>query len=156
MTAKYEHIATITLDSSASSVTFSSIPQGYRDLELVFSGTVESTNTNIDLDVNGTGSSGSRVFMFVSGSSASSGTSSVLTIGFNGLTQSSTNLQNFDYSATDKHKTMLYRNDNTASGVSAQAQRWASTAAITSLELTPQNSRSMQTGSTLALYGIEA
>ena len=64
--------------------------------------------------------------------------------------------QIMDYSATDKHKTLLSRtniNNDTYPGASATAGRWASTAAITSILLFP-SSGSWLTGSTFALYGI--
>jgi hypothetical protein len=60
-----------------------------------------------------------------------------------------------DYSATDKHKTVLSRANNAANGVTAIAGRWASTSAITSIVLTFQSS-SLATGSTVALYGVSA
>ena len=154
-TPTYVLLNQITLAANSSSVTFSNIPQNYGDLVLVISGILTTSNDNINLNVNGTGTSGSRVFMFGDGSSASSGTSTTLTVGFPGTVVSSTVLQIFDYSATDKHKTMLFRSNNTNSGVSAQAERWANTAAITSLGLSP-NSRQFTTGHTFYLYGLVA
>jgi len=152
----YTPIASITLGANSTNTTFSSIPQNYSDLTLVFSGKVTTSNTNILLDINGTGSAGSRVFIFGDSSTISGGTNSNLTCGFNGTTESATILNILDYSATDKNKAMLFRNDNMASGVSAQAQIWSNTAAITSLSLSPDAGRSFEAGSTFALYGIEA
>jgi hypothetical protein len=152
-TPTYTPLATVTLGSSAASVTFSSIPATYRDLILVYTGLLSVGDENVLLNVNGTGTTGTRVFMFGSGSTATSGTATTLTIGFPGGALSSTILQIFDYSATDKHKTMLFRGNNTNSGVSAQAQRWANTAAITSLAFSPA-AGTFNSASTFNLYGV--
>jgi hypothetical protein len=66
----------------------------------------------------------------------------------------STGLINFmDYSATDKHKTVLYRGNLTAGRVSAGAVRWPNTNAITSLVVSVATGN-FNSGSTFALYGI--
>jgi hypothetical protein len=58
-----------------------------------------------------------------------------------------------DYSATDKHKTVLSRANRASSGVDAIAGRWASTSAITSIKYFASG-RTLDIGSTVALYGI--
>ena len=59
-----------------------------------------------------------------------------------------------DYSATDKHKTTLVRNDQ--SGVTGMwAGRWANTAAINRLDIIGANG-TFPIGTTLNLYGIVA
>ncbi len=64
--------------------------------------------------------------------------------------------QIMDYSATDKHKTVLVRVGNVGnSEVGANAGRWASTAAITSVRVAP-NDGTFSSGSTFNLYGIVA
>jgi hypothetical protein len=60
-----------------------------------------------------------------------------------------------DYSATDKHKTVLIRHNYTNSIVSMAAGRWASTAAVHTVALT-KTSLSFASGSVISLYGIEA
>jgi hypothetical protein len=60
-----------------------------------------------------------------------------------------------DYSATDKHKTVLVRSNAASTGVEAIAQRWASTAAITSILVFPSTG-SWAAGGTFSLYGIVA
>lgn len=57
-----------------------------------------------------------------------------------------------DYSATDKHKTVLVRANANGAGVEASANRWASTNAITSIKVFYGYNFSI--GSTFALYGI--
>jgi hypothetical protein len=52
-TPTYTPLATVTLGSSASSVTFSSIPGTYRDLILIFDGTGSGTTGNLRMTFNG-------------------------------------------------------------------------------------------------------
>jgi hypothetical protein len=61
-----------------------------------------------------------------------------------------------DYSATDKHKTVLVRSGYASTEgrvVEAEAARWANTAAVTSLAVST-SSNAMASGTTLSLYGI--
>lgn len=149
----YTALGTVTLASSASSVTFAGIPAtGYRDLVLVYEGTV-SSSTDFTTRFNGdtTGSNYFRVFAFGNGSSASSGTTNESYWMYQTTAGRGTNILNiFDYSATDKHKSILNRYDQAGNGASMIAGRWASTAAITSITTNgPFNA-----GSNFSLYGI--
>jgi hypothetical protein len=58
-----------------------------------------------------------------------------------------------DYSATDKHKTVLVRSNIPADTVAAHAVRWANTAAITTVGVAAI-SGTWSAGTTFALYGI--
>ena len=59
----------------------------------------------------------------------------------------------FDYSATDKHKSALSRLSDAGASVSMSANRWASTAAITSITMTASTG-TFSAGATFHLYGI--
>jgi hypothetical protein len=62
----------------------------------------------------------------------------------------------FDYSSTDKHKTVLSRSSvgsGANPGVSASAAIWSNTAAINSI-LVGTGSRDWAAGSTFNLYGV--
>jgi len=149
-TPTYTPLANITLGSSAGSVTFSSISQLYRDLVLI----VETT-AGTALTVNGdTGSNYSYVMMAGNGSVTKSYTESAQASIYGGwYTNAGLSIFNiFDYSATDKHKSILRSITKADTSTERIAARWASTSAITSLTITG----SMLTGSTLALYGIAA
>ena len=68
-------------------------------------------------------------------------------------------LQIQDYSATDKHKSYLYRSGgatDTNYGTYAAAGRWANTSAITTITIAPSGSYTLLAGSTFALFGIQA
>ena len=159
MTAAWVPLAETTLSSSASSVTFSSIPAGYRDLILVCSGTT-SVNANILCNVNNdTASNYSWVYMRGNGSTAVSGSNasntSILTSAtayWINASPTNTVLQFMDYSNTSIHKTVLCRNDGSTRASEATCSRWANTAAINEIDLTP-TSGTFESGATFSLYG---
>lgn len=163
-TPQYTALATTTLSSATISVTFSSISQSYRDLLVVISGreTTTSGNNNTYLRFNtDSGSNYSMVRMSGDGSSGSSDTVSGVTVaGWGFIENSSTS--NFtaitynimDYTATDKHKTVIGRGGGTSNFTSAAASRWANTAAITTVEVRT-SSTSFVVGSTISLYGVK-
>lgn len=162
-TSTYTAIASITLGSSAI-VTFSSIPQDYRDLVLVLDvgGTI-SDGSGIEFNGDSNYSANySRVVMNGNGSTANSFSNSgssnpIANRDFGALrTNGMIILQVMDYSATDKHKTYLSRQDAAANETTALAGRWASTAAVTSMEISTDGGTALPAGTTLALYGIEA
>ena len=161
-TPTYTPLATVTLGSSAASVTFSSIPATYRDLIVVV-----NCRTNVEAFPaarlnSDTGSNYSRVGMSGNGSSTFSYTSTSDRITLTGYAASSNTtdlniiLQVMDYAQTDKHKTLLLRANNAGYGTDAMAFRWANTAAITSLLILAAGSATFNTGATFNLYGVIA
>jgi hypothetical protein len=161
-TPTYTPLATVTLGSAAASVTFSSIPATYRDLVLVQR--VLQNTTGVRQGIirpNNDSFNASLVFMDGSGSATASGTGSILTTFFMASgpaanTPITAITQIMDYSATDKHKTILNRSGSSFDPVSAYASRWASTSAITSLVYLPNQGGNFSAGSTFDLYGIVA
>ena len=154
-TPTYTALATKTLTGTASSVTFSSIPATYRDLVLVCDYT-GSTTAFVILRYNGdTGANYSRVTMIGNSGGAQSLTATNITVGaMYSANRNTTVFQVLDYSATDKHKSSVQRDSNAGqSEVVASAARWANTAAINSISLTPA-SGTLSSGSTFSLYGI--
>ena len=162
-TPTYTALANITLGSSASTITFSSIPATFRDLVLVVAAASTGSGTNAAIRFNSdSGSNYTRVFMGVNGvGTFSSGTSTQTgfqfdNFGFVTTTLGATNhlLSINDYSATDKHKTILARANRAGDTLDALAGRWANTAAITSVQVVSFSGESYIAGSTFALYGI--
>lgn len=154
-TATYIALANYTVPSNATSVTFASIPATYRDLVLVINGTYSgATEGYFYMYFNSdTGANYSRIVVYGDGSSASS-TSFTNLIPVTLRNTQSTNISHImDYSATDKHKTVLSRN-NSNTDLYALAGRWANTAAITSIEIRAFGAYSLATNTTLSLYGI--
>lgn len=156
-TPTYTAIATITLASTDSEIVFSSIPATYRDLVLVVKPIVSTTAFG-QIRFNGVSTSSySWVYAYGDSGGAGSVASSNTFIDANAM---NTNFQGIyqimDYSATDKHKTVLHRTgDLTANYVVMQASRFASTAAITSINFFV-TSNTFNARTTLSLYGIEA
>lgn len=161
MTQTYTPLANITLGTSAASITFGSIPATYRDLVIVFQGTVVSGTAGVRLRFNGdTGNNYSFVSMFGSGTTTQSSTATTdnyarvqRDVDATTTAALQTNINIMDYSATDKHKTVVSRNGNASLGTEALVSRWANTAAITTVLLF-SSSANFAIGTTVSLYGI--
>ena len=157
-TPTYTPLATVTLGSSASSVTFSSIPATYRDLILVMNGSSGSGFGSVLMRFNSdSGSNYNHVLMYGYGS-GSFGSEQVSNqtsnqIGVATDTISTFVVQILDSSATDKHKSWLAREGFDVGNTIATAGRWANTNAITSIQVF---NRTFAVGHTFSLYGISA
>ncbi len=159
-TPTYTPLANITLGSSAASVTFSSISQAYRDLVLVIDCSTASVAATIVLRLNGdTGSNYNLVSALGDGSSATSSSSASVTgvtVGQGASGRRNLQINFLDYSATDKHKSLVSRHSAAATAVDMRAGRWASTSTVTSVLIYPTASSTFDAGSTFCLYGIAA
>ena len=163
MPITYEPIATTTLGSAASSVTFSSISGAYTDLILICDGGITSGLHNFTVQINSdTASNYSRTFLSGTGSAASSGRGSSLTsmvlndYGYLETTSGANVIAHFmNYSNTTTYKTVLSRANNAANGTSANINLWRSTAAISTI-LVSSSGSTFVSGSTFTLYGIKA
>lgn len=162
-TPTYTPLANITLGSSAASVTFSSISQAYRDLVLVVQAATGSANTNLRIRLNSdSGANYNFVTMAGSGSATASTSSAGDTLFAPGYPNydlgtglSDAIIHFMDYSATDKHKSMLARTDRPDAQVTAAAGRWASTSAVTGITVYVA-ATTFNAGTSLALFGIAA
>ena len=156
----YTQIASTTLGSAASSVTFSSIAGTYTDLVLVINGASSAGDSPL-VYINGDyGSNYSETFLRGDGSAASSGR-----ISSGGYINTAINptanvrlmeiLQFQNYSNTTTNKTVLWRGGTDANLVVLGVALWRNTAAINSI-LVNVGSGNFTTGSTFNLYGILA
>jgi hypothetical protein len=169
--SSYIPIASQTLASSASSVTFSSIPttlngKTLRDLVLVM-GLQANTGVNVFVKPNNDTNSANYSYIIMGGlNGSSSGFSGSNSGGYAGLLltayaavnstdQWSGILQIMDYAQTNKHKSTLARVDSIPQATSAIAGRWASTSAISSLVIDTGTSNTFSSGSTFSLFGLE-
>jgi hypothetical protein len=153
----YTPIASVTLSSAQSSVTFSGIPQTYTDLVLV-SDMSGSTTFNALLTYNSDSSSNySETDILGDGTSATSSrltNQTYIRVGYidSGRTMHRINVMNYTNSTTNK--TTLLRWDTASAGyVDARVGLWRSTSAITSLTLTTSTGN-FASGSTFNLYGV--
>lgn len=162
-TPTYTPLAEITLASNTTGVTFSSISQSYRDLIVTFNGSMAGSGTSsVCFRYNSdSGSNYSTVWMVGDGTSALSGSSTTTLGALVGFYAShATGLRHvgkmsvMDYSATDRHKTTLIRDDSPSTETETQVNRWANTAAINTVYIFANASGSLAAGSTITLYGI--
>ena len=157
-TPTYDLLASNVLTSSASSVTFSSIPATYRDLIVVC--TTKSTTTYHTVYIRFNSDTGSnyptvRAFGFTSAGSDSATYSFIdANLGIDAGNFQTTISNIMDYSATDKHKTVLSRANGTPNYVAMTASRWANTSAINSVNIFNATAVNFDSGSSFYLYGI--
>jgi hypothetical protein len=161
----YTPIASVTLSSAQSSVTFSGIPQTYTDLVLVANGRTSADGIYVNLRLNNdTSNTLSATRLLGNGSSASSSRAtaqSLLTLTPN-TAWDTTNpgtiiVQIQNYSNTTTNKTMLVRGNIERPGVggevSAIVGMWASTAAVNRVDFSTGSSTFLA-GTTFNLYGV--
>jgi hypothetical protein len=156
----YVALRTETVATATSSVTFSlSGISGYTDLVLVVNGTA-SGDAGCRLQFNGdTGTNYSSTFLYTifttSGAISARDTNAVAIGGLGRLGTSPgtaiINIQN--YSNSSVNKTVLAKG-GTTDVVMTTVGLWRNTAAITSIVVSLENSRTFSTGTTLSLYGI--
>jgi hypothetical protein len=163
--ATYTSIASNTLSSAASSVSFTSISGAYTDLVLIINSGSSAYGTDWTCRVNGDSSAlYSRTVLAGTGSVANSSSVSGGTYtrlngsGFNDTpTNTTVGITHFmNYSNATNYKTILSRSGNAANGVSVVVSLWRSTAAITSIEVFTNDVSTYNSGATFSLYGIAA
>lgn len=165
MPATYETIATTTLGSNSTSVVFSSIPQTYTDLIIVFNG-LNTSATAMDFECEFNSDSGnnySETGLQGDGSSAISfrhSNYSGAILGSIWSTGRATVIGHFmNYANTTTYKTCLSRFSTPSGGlVGTTVSLWRNTSAITSINFNQPAGQSGQfvSGSTFTLYGIKA
>ena len=162
--ATYDKIATTTLGSAASSITFSSIAASWTDLRLVLVDLDSNTSTQF-IQFNGsTATNYSFTLLAGNGTAASSTTlAGIPSISLGSWFGASTTIPNFStvdiFSyAGSTYKTSLVSNSydaNGSGGTYRSVALWSSTAAITSI-LISRSTGTFNTGTTATLYGIKA
>jgi hypothetical protein len=163
MPKTYEPIATQTLGTATTTITFSNIPQTYTDLVLVANaatptgGVVAAYRFNGDSGNNYSatrfGGTGSITFSdreanknYIAGTLLSSA-----------ATPTGVYIAHImNYANTTTYKTALTRNNNPSAQVSMTAGLWRNTAAITSVSFGAEFTADVRVDSTFTLYGIKA
>jgi len=157
----YTPIATTTVSSATTTITFSSIPNTYTDLVLVV-GTANGTgDDSFLLRMNAdSGTNYSNTTLDGSGTSATSRRRTGLTylvLQENGGSNNAilkTNILN--YANTSTFKTTVGTGTQGSGGLSAHAGLWRSTSAINSVTLFIASSLTFATGTVATIYGITA
>jgi len=160
----YEKIATTTLGSASTPITFNSITSAYTDLRLVVVVTSTSSATNVQVQFNSdTGTNYSSTYLNGNGTAAASGrNTSATNIQFTDVTATSTTvpqmytLDIFSY-AGSTFKTALGTSSQDYNGSGSSASivgLWRSTSAINSITIKTSGAPTFSTGTTATLYGI--
>jgi hypothetical protein len=152
------------LGSAQASITFSSIPQTYTDLFIVFSGRSNRSATfdNIRIMPNGATTGVSSRMLYGSGSGASSFTEAYISGYTNANTatasvfgNSSIYIPNYTGSSQKSFSMdSVSENNATAASQAISAGLWTGTAAITSIVLDQGDGTDWQTYTSATLYGI--
>lgn len=166
----FEHIETQTVGStSVASVTFSSIPSGYKHLQVrsisrLSSGGVATMYVRFNSD---SGNNYRQHYIYGDGSTVSSGASTATTFSLAGTSNGSTSTSNsfgasvidiLDYKDTSKYTTLrsISGADSNGSGFfQFFSSLWLSTAAVTSLTFVNSGAPNFVQHSTFSLYGIK-
>jgi hypothetical protein len=155
-------IATNTLSTATTTVTFSAIPSTYTDLVLIAWGGNSGNEFGLQFNSD-TGTNYGQTALAGNGSTATSTRNTNYNgVGMGGLASRSApaivNIQNYSNSTT--FKTSLVRGEQTRSGVEcviAFVNTWRNTNAITSITIRDLGgSNNIASGSTFTLYGIKA
>jgi hypothetical protein len=162
MATTYEKIATTTLGSAASDITFSSIPSTYTDLRLVWVGTTSTTN-NLYIQFNSnTANNYSDTWLYGDGSAGSYRVDNQPQIWLNIFGSVDTTIPAlfevdiFSY-AGSTFKTVLHAasgDKNGSGGVDRGVHLWRQTSAINTIKIFSQSPTNLKAGTTATLYGI--
>jgi hypothetical protein len=164
--ATYEPIATTTLGSANSTITFSSIAASWTDLRLVLVFTPSSGQDCILRFNSDSASNYSQTTLYGNGTTAGSGRQTAQTsIDLTGTSGGpSTTIPQmftydiFSYAGSTTNKTLLgvvTMDQNGSGNTNNVVGLWRSTAAITRIDLTLLSSANFNTGTTATLYGIK-
>jgi hypothetical protein len=163
MPTTYEPIATTTLGSAATTISFTSIGATYTDLRVVL---VVKANANDDVKLNinsDTGTNYSRTLLYGTGAAvASARYTSTANITLSPGLDAANNMRFytidiFSY-AGSTFKTLLLEGNGDTNGsglVTRQVGLWRSTSAITQLDLATFGANGFAAGTTATLYGIK-
>lgn len=172
----FESIATVTGNGSGSTLSFTSIPSGYKHLQIrgiaSDTDTAQNAAVTVGLRFNSdslgnysfhriTGAAGGTVTgsgqasystIFVYGASVSNSTSSFVGVSL---------IDIFDYGSTSKYKTIRYFTGADANiatnnyAIFTGSGLWMSTSAITQIDITDFGGTAYRTNTQFALYGIK-
>jgi hypothetical protein len=161
MPATYDPIASQTLGSTTTTVTFSSIPSTYTDLVIAY-GSIGTTDTQVRMRFNNdTGSNYSYTTVAGNGATTESfrqtnANSMTTDYYFSVTTNGGATLINvMNYANTTTYKTALMRTNNSSYATMFNVGLWRDNSAINRIDLVCTTG-SLAAGSVLTLYGIKA
>jgi hypothetical protein len=159
----YDALATVTVGSAVSTITFAGIPSGYKHLQLrsMCFGTSDDENLYIRFNSD-SGSNYARHYLEGNGSSASASgtapdTGGVFSNTSNGTSPYVSVTDILDFADINKFKTLraLSGRDRNGSGsIALRSSLWRSTSAVTSITILAGGG-SLASGAQFALYGVK-
>lgn len=164
MPLTYEPIATTTLSTAASSITFSSIPSTYTDLKMVLVASAAS-NANFAFQFNSDGGSNYSQTRFAGDGSSASTLSQVnqtylqfSNYFYIGTTPTMHTVDIFSYAGGSTFKTVIFdeiADISGSGGICKKIGLWRSYSAINNIYLYAQGAVNFAAGTTATLYGIQ-
>ncbi len=168
-TTGFVSIATVTVGTAQSTITFSSIPQVYKHLQIRFMNPAGATSGDISAQFNGdTGGNYRRHYLGGDGggstfSGASGASSTNVSIGYgantSGTYPSVGIVDILDYTNTNKYKVTRALTGQDVNGTGGYnfyfSGLWINTSAITSISIFNSGSNNFVTNTKVALYGIQ-
>lgn len=159
VTNSYELISTTILGSTASSVTFSSIPAGYKHLQIRMVANSTASGATYWRFNSDSGNNYSQHLLYGSNTSVASGATTSTNAGYIGYTTTGTNifpvsiLDILDFTNTSKNKTVRILHGDNNANIMLNSGAWYSTSAVTSISLFANVNYTV--GSRFSLYGIK-
>lgn len=164
ITPTYTLLTQVSLASTASDITFSSIPQNFGDLIITLAAS-NGNNGSILAQFNGDTTNGNYTMVGMTGNGSSPTSNSVsyfggVLAGINfgiltgGPVQSLAHL--IDYSASDKHKVYVGGSASANNLTERWAVRWANTSPITSIRISHNGNTAFPIGTIVSIYGVIA
>lgn len=164
VTNSYESIATVTLGSAQSSITFSSIASTWKHLQIrALAGSAGSATDSILIQLN-SDTTGTNYYwhrLYGDGSTAFAGASNastVIDVSGTGTYFSGSVVDILDYSNTNKYTTIRTLSGYDANGsgrVGLNSTLWKNTAAVSNIVFVIQGGSNFPANSQFALYGIK-
>lgn len=155
-------ISTTILNSTSSSVTFSSIPATYKHLQIRFAGNSTTNGSDFEIQFNSdTATNYSTHWLVGTGSSVSSAGLANQSImlafgvqtGMNTTATTAVIVDILDYANTNKYKTMRSLAGTTTTEICLTSGSWRSNTAVSSITLKTAN-YAYTAGSRFSLYGV--
>lgn len=158
-TNSFELISTTILGSTSASVTFSSIPTGYKHLQIRMAANSTASGATYWRFNSDSGNNYSQHLLYGNGSSVASGATTSTNAGYIGYTTTGANIfpasiiDILDFASTTKNKTVRVLHGDNNANIMLNSGAWYSTAAITSVSLFANVN--YVAGSRFSLYGIK-
>lgn len=155
-------IGKVVIDTATAQISFNNIPQTYRDLIIVFSGSLSAGTNYVGYRFNNDSSSAYRTIEAHGyGSSNLTGSSQYLDtwmyMNANNISANqnlSGTIEALDYSSTNKYKLSLVRSGSIDYGNWIESFVWNSTTAVTSVQIYAYTGN-LNAGTTISIYGVQ-